>query len=257
MEAEYPTPWAANTGTVDPVPEEPSLWPDPAALRALMAGPAGALLDRLLRRAARRLIGRRFTVPGTGGELVLRLDAVRARPEPLSVAVGQFGDVGVSASDVEWRGVPIRRLDLDCRNVHVRPTGTAVAAPVTLEVAVGIDVVRDLVAAARPAVRIDAGASGQARVAWSHRAETAAVHVVPEIAGRALQLRPTVLEIRSRRFRLPGWLPPARIALPDLPRDLRLRDVEPGADEVVLRLVAGQWAEELPTSPLLDLFTMS
>jgi hypothetical protein len=36
-----------------------------------------------------------------------------------------------------------------------------------------------------------------------------------------------------------------------------LRDVEPGADEVVLRLVAGQWAEELPTSPLLDLFTMS
>jgi hypothetical protein len=36
-----------------------------------------------------------------------------------------------------------------------------------------------------------------------------------------------------------------------------LRDVEPGADEVVLRLVAGQWAEELPTSPLLDLFTTS
>jgi hypothetical protein len=36
-----------------------------------------------------------------------------------------------------------------------------------------------------------------------------------------------------------------------------LRDVEPGADEVVLRLVAEEWAEELPASPLLDLFTMS
>jgi hypothetical protein len=257
MEAEYPTGWAANTGAVDSWPDEPSLWPDPAALRAMMGGPAGALLDRLLRRAGRRLIGRRFAVPGTGGDLVLRLDAVRARPDPLSVALGQFGDVGVGATEVEWRGTPIRRLDLDCRNVHVRPTGTAVAAPVTLEVAVGIDVVRDLVAARRPAVRIDAGASGQARVAWSHRPETAAVHVVPEVAGSALHLRPVVVEVGSHRFRLPGWLPPVRITLPELPRGLRLREVEPGVDEVVARFVAGEWAEELPTSPLLDLFTMS
>src|SRR5690242_21170931 len=114
-------------------------------------------LESLLHAAGRRLAGKRLTVPGTGGALRLRLTALRLDPEPLGLAVGQLGDVTVEATDVVWRDITFRSAVLVARNVHVRPqpVPTAVAAPITLDVVLDAAVVRDRVAAARPAVQLE------------------------------------------------------------------------------------------------------
>ena len=114
-----------------------------------------AALESLLRAAGRRLAGRRLTVPGTGGALHLRLTALRLDPEPLGLAVGQLGDVTVEATDVVWRDITFRSAVLVARNVHVRPqpVPTAVAAPVTLDLALDPVAVCERLAATHPVAR--------------------------------------------------------------------------------------------------------
>ena len=237
-------------------------WMDPAGM--FTAGspllPATGL-ESLLRAASRRLTGRRLTVPGTGGALRLRLTALRVDPEPIGMAIGQLGDVTVEAADVVWRTIPFRRAVLTARNVHVRPqpVPTAVAAPVTLDVVLDPAVVRDRVAAARPALHLEVHLSDGAPLArahWARHPSRGWVGLRPEITATALLLRPTTVHLRGRSLPLPAWLPAARIGLPLLPRGLRLRDVEvtDGADPaIVLRFSTDEWREAVDARRLSGL----
>jgi hypothetical protein len=154
--------WAAGACRADTpgVDSEPwraawAGWTVPAAVRGLV--PAGALstpaeaLQALLSTAIRRLTGRRFTVPGTGG-LALRVEALEMHPDPLGVALGQFDDVQLVARDVEWRGWACDRVVVTFRNVHLRPLPTAavVTAPVVVEIALAPAIVAARLAAVRP-----------------------------------------------------------------------------------------------------------
>jgi hypothetical protein len=213
-----------------------------------------AALESLLRAAGRRLAGRRLTVPGTGGALRLRLTALRLDPEPIGLAIGQLGEVTVEAAEVVWRDIPFRSAVLVARNVHVRPqpVPTAVVAPVTLDLVLDPAVVRERLAAARPALRVEVRRLDGAPLAeahWARRPGWGWVGLRPEVTAAALLLRPTVLTLHGRTWTLPAWLPAVRIRLPQLPRGMRLHDVEvpDGADAgVVLHLGTDEWREAVP-----------
>lgn len=228
-------------------------WLDPTTfLRAGAAlTPVGAL-EALLRAAGRRLAGRRITVPGADGELSLRWDALTLDPHPVGLALGQLDDVRLLASDVRWRDLECHRLVLVCRNVHVRPlpVPVAVAAPVTLELAVRMEVLHRRLAAARPGWALEPAGAGAARLRWARHPSWGALGVGAEVSGSALLVRPRTLTVGSRRIPLPAWTPARRIALPVLPRGLRLREIAIGDEEVVLHLVADEWREQVPTGRL-------
>jgi hypothetical protein len=227
-------------------------WTTPGAL--LRAGtaltPVGAL-EALLRAAGRRLTGRRFTVPGSRGELSAVLDALSLDPDPVGLALGQLDDLRLVASAVRWRDLEFHRLVLVCRNVHVRPlpAAVAVAAPVTVELAVAPEVLRRRLATARPALDLGVGPD-RGLLRWSRHPSWGALAVSVDVTGSALVVRPRALRLGGRRIPLPAWAPARRIALPALPRGLRLREVVVGADEVVLHLAADEWREELRAARL-------
>jgi hypothetical protein len=235
-------------------------WVDPAGLMpsGLPSLPVAAL-ESLLRAAGRRLAGRRLTVPGTGGALRLRLTALRLDPEPLGLAVGQLGDVTLEATDVEWRDLLFRSAVLVARNVHVRPqpVPTAVAAPVTLDLALDPVVVCERLAATHPGLRLSVHREApHARAHWARHPEWGWVGLQPDITATALLLRPTAVDVRGRTRSLPGWLPTVRVRLPQLPRGLRLRDVEIADDTaIVLHLGTDEWREKVPPRRLTALLT--
>jgi hypothetical protein len=236
-------------------------WVDPTGMfTSGVPGLPVTALESLLRAAGRRLAGRQLTVPGTDGALRLRLTALRLDPEPLGMAIGQLGDVTVEAADLLWRDIPFRRAVLVARNVHVRPqpVPTAVAAPVTLDIVLDAAVVRDRVAAARPALHLEVRRSDgapSARARWARWPSWGWVDLQPEITAAALLMRPTAVSIRGRSRGLPGWLPAVRIRLPRLPRGLRLRDVTIADtdDDVVLHLATDEWREAVPPRRLNSL----
>jgi hypothetical protein len=211
----------------------------------------------MLLTAARRLVGRRITVPCSGDELDLRVESLQIRPNPVGLAIGQLDDVRLVATDVRWRGTESHRLVLACRNVQLRPFPpmAAVAAQVTVEIALRPAAVRSRLTAAWPAVRFEISDDDEARLLWSRRPSWGSLAVAPELNGAAMHLRPRALRAGRRRVALPGWLPTLRIALPPLPRGLRLREIEIGAEEILLRMVADEWREQLPLQRLVDVLT--
>jgi len=245
--------WVDPAGLVPPGLMPPGF--TPAGLPALPV----AALESLLRSAGRRLAGRRLTVPGTGGALRLRLTALRLDPEPLGLAVGQLGDVTVEATDVVWRDITFRSAVLVARNVHVRPQGvpTAVAAPVALDLLLDPEAVCERLAATHPELRLSVHAEApHTRAHWARRPGWGWVGLKPEITTTALLLRPTSLSVRGRARTLPGWLPTVRVRLPQLPRGLRLRDVEvTDAPAIVLHLGTDEWREQVPPRRLTALLT--
>jgi hypothetical protein len=243
-------------------------WVDPAGLMPPGLVPPGftpsglpslpvAALESLLRAAGRRLAGRRLTVPGTGGALRLRLTALRLDPEPVGLTIGQIGEVTVEATEVLWRGITFRRAVLVARNVHVRPqpVPTAVAAPVTLDLALDPVTVRERLAATRPGLRLSVHREApHARAHWARHPEWGWVGLKPEITATALLLRPTAVGVRGRTRSLPGWLPTMRVRLPQLPRGLRLRDVEVAdGTAIALHLGTDEWREQVPPRRLTAL----
>jgi hypothetical protein len=259
---------AVDTAGVDRDADPWSTWPGPAALRALSglfpgtgAGPSvpgllglGAAVEAVLRAAGRRLSGRRVTVPGTGGELSLCLESLHVHPEPVGLSLGQLGEVRVAATDVRHRDLEAHRAVLVGHNVHVRPlpAPTVVAAPVTLELRLRPAVLHDRLAALRPALRLEIG-DGAARVHLARHLGRGSLTVTPEVTAEALLLRPRALQVGRLRTGLPAWLPELRIALPALPRRLRLRDVTTDGDEIVLHLHADEWSELVPPARLTAL----
>lgn len=234
-------------------PDPWTAWTDPAALlRAGVALTPVAALDKLLRAAARRLAGRRVTVPGTGGELVLRWESLAFDPDPVGLALGQLGDLRLVASGVRWRDLQCHRAVLVCRNVHVRPfpVPVAVAAPVTLELAFAVEVLAGRLATAHPRLGLEPAGRDRAALRWARRPAWGSLTVSAEVGGDAVVVRPRALHLRGHRIPLPGWAPTHRIALPTLPRGLRLLGITADDGEIVLRLTADEWREEVPAARL-------
>jgi len=81
------------------------------------------------------LIGKQRTFTFAGHELTLVLEDLSVEGSDLAKAVGQYGQLSILARDVEWCDYRFEWVEVQARNVHLRP-GTKpmlVAAPILCE----------------------------------------------------------------------------------------------------------------------------
>lgn len=219
---------------------------DPYAVPAAVAGIA-TTLEGALRLAANTLLGQRIRLPGT--DLRLKLTGLTLDPEVVGLAVGQLGRLRLEATDIEWNEWSGQRLVVVANNVHVRPLPpVAVAAPVTVELALAPADVARWVADVQPQVRLEVGADSRPLLRWAQHPHWGAVAVTIAVTEDAILLRPDELRAgrSGRRIGLPVWVPTVQLPLPRFPRNLHLRSVQTSPTEIVLHFVADEWAEELP-----------
>ena len=81
------------------------------------------------------LIGKKRTFPFAGHDLTLVVEDIAIQGVDLARVVGQYGQVRIAARDVQWNGFELERVEVQARNVHLRPgvRPTLVAAPVLIE----------------------------------------------------------------------------------------------------------------------------
>ncbi len=227
-----------------------------AALPAVTPTPAG-VVQAIVRAAHDKMVGHRVTVRSGDAEIAMNVLAIDTRLDPLRVARGDLDDIRLVAEDVRWGALVARRFVVAGRNVTLRPSLTLIAAPLEVEVTVGSEFARDQMRLIRPGVLLDVdecGAEpGAMRLRWSRLPRCGHLEVTPQAAGSVIQLRPRALVIAGRRFRVVRALPPIRIGVPELPRELRLTAVEVGESEIRLRAVTREWREQLSITKLVDL----
>src|ERR1700727_2211472 len=81
------------------------------------------------------LIGKKRTFPFAGHDLTLVVEDISIQGVDLARVVGQYGEVRTAARDAQWNGFDLERVEVQARNVHLRPgvRPTMVAAPVLIE----------------------------------------------------------------------------------------------------------------------------
>jgi len=215
----------------------------------LPGDPFAALVD-----AARAwLIGKKRTIRFSGQDLTLVLTDVSVGGADLARVVGQYGKVGVCACDVEWGDFQCQRVDVEARNVHLRPgvRPTLVAAPVLCEAFVS----------AAFASRWLASVSSQLELIMTEGEPQVGVVGVPWVRlelqtgaeGRSLRVRPRALRLLDRRLSL--WSPAFFLAVPGLPDGFTLTSVEPAPGGFLVRGQFGEWQKSLSRDVLERLLT--
>jgi hypothetical protein len=236
-------------------------WPELAGLaaagRALLPNTLPTTPAGVLRFAGERLLGRRVTA--TVGDNVVELTLTRLdyEADTFALATGRLGDVRVVAEDVTWPETPFKTVVLLAKDVRFRslPTPTVKPASMEIEIVVSADVVTRMAAESRPGVVVSPGYGGMVEVRWARHPRWGFVELEPSVEESAVLLRPRVLRVAGRRFRLPRRLKPIELDLPEFPPGLRLVTVEPRGDELALHGVAEQWPEKLSKIPLSDLLS--
>jgi hypothetical protein len=157
--------------------------------------------------------------------------------------VGQYGQVRISARDVEWDGYQLGRLEVLARNVHLRPGGqpALVVAPLLVEAYVPAPVASRWLAATSPRLELTLKNGvpqlGLARAPWAR------LEVEARAEGRSILIRPRA--VRLRGWRLSLRFPAFRLVRPGLPRGLLLTAAEPAAGGFVVRGTLNEWQRSL------------
>jgi len=208
--------------------------------------PAG-FLQWVLRGGRQSLVGRRVTVPTRNGGAEMTVTDLTTEFDTLGVARGQVDELCLTAEDVVWDGIEVRRLVMVCRNVRLRsvPLPTVLAGPVDIEVTVGADVVNERVAQFRPGLEIDIGSDNTVAVRWRRLARVGHLRVRPLLENGRVWLRPRALVVGNRRIGLGAGRRGLALDIPELPRRLTLVDLELGDGELTLRATAREWRASL------------
>src|SRR6266705_5281240 len=81
------------------------------------------------------LVGKKRTIGFGGHELTMTLAGVSVEGSDVARLVGQYGQVRFTARDVVWGDYQFERMEVQVRNVHLRPGARPllVVAPVLVE----------------------------------------------------------------------------------------------------------------------------
>ena len=189
------------------------------------------------------LIEKKRTFRFFGQDLTLILSDISVEGSDLGRVVGQYGQVRILARDVQWGGYRLGRMEIQARNVHLRP-GTRpvlVAAPVLCEGFMP----------AEAASRWLATVSSQLELVLSDGvpqvgvigAPWARLEVEAGAEGRSIHIRPRALRLGDLRLSL--WSPTFSVSVPELPGGVMLTSVEPVAGGFVMRGVLSEWQRSL------------
>jgi LmeA-like phospholipid-binding len=211
----------------------------------LVGDPFGAIVDT----ARNWLIGRKRTFTFAGLDLTLVLEDLSVEGSDLAKAVGQYGTVRMLARDVEWDDYQLERLEIQARNVHLRPSSkpVLVAAPIRFE------------------AFLSAAAASRWLAAYSPRLELATHAGVPQVGmigapwvrlevqagaeGKSIRVVPRALHLLDRRvsvLRIPAF----HVPLPELPFDVMLTSVEPAPGGFIMRGLLPEWQRSLSRADL-------
>jgi LmeA-like phospholipid-binding len=216
----------------------------------LIGDPFRAIVDT----ARNGLIGKRRTFTFAGLDLTLVLEDLSVEGSDLAKAVGQYGQVRILARDVEWDGYRLDRLEVQARNVHLRPGSkpVLVAAPVRAEAFVSAAAASRWLAAVSPRLML-ATHAGVPQVELMG-APWARLEVEAGAEGKSIRVVPRAVHLLDRRLSLPG-VPAFHVPLPELPFDVTLTSVEPAPGGFVLRGLLPEWQRPLSRADLERLLT--
>jgi hypothetical protein len=211
----------------------------------LVGDPFSVIVDT----ARNWLIGKQRTFTVAGRDLTLTLEDLSVEGSDLARAVGQYGQVHLLARDVEWDGYRLDRLEIQARNVHLRP-GTKpvlVAAPIRGEAFLSAAAASRWLATTSPRLELATHAGvpqvGLIGAPWVR------LEVEAGAEGKSIRIVPRALHLLDRRLSLLG-VPAFHVPLPELPFDVMLTSVEPAPGGFVLRGVLPEWQRPLSRSDL-------
>lgn len=244
-----------------------SLWSS-TGLSSVGAGAAQAIVvpyRTLLTMLQQVLVDREVTTQVGSHQVTLTLTGLDFKLEPRALAVGQLGEIRVGARDIRWGRYRLEQATAVLSNVHIRPgiPPLIVAAPTELTSTVSAPVVEDVLRARLPWLRSRLGEDGVAQLYWARWPRWGSLEVDIETIGATSQQRtgavvrlwPRALVLGPRRWRLPAWIPPYQIRLPELPYGLLITDVGVGLNSLRLSALLPQWQTELPLRHLEGLIT--
>ena len=206
----------------------------------LVGDPFAVIVD-----AARNwLIGKKRTFTFAGRDLTLVLEDLSVEGSDLAKAVGQYGQVRILARDVVWDGYQLERLEIQARNVHLRPPKkpVLVAAPVRFEAFVSAAAASRwlVVVSSRLELAMHAGVPqvGMIGAPWAR------LEVEAGADGKSIRIVPRALHLLDRRLSLLP-VPAFHVPLPELPFDIMLTSVEPAPGGFVICGLLPEWQRQL------------
>jgi len=205
----------------------------------LPGDPFGLLVD-----AARIwLTGKKRTLRFPEGDLTMVLTDISVQGSDLAKFVGQYGQARILARDVEWGGYQFEQMEIQVKNVHVRP-GTRpvlVAAPVLCEGFMSAEAASRWLATISSQLELvlhdGVPQVGLIGAPWAR------LEVEAGAAGRSVHIRPRALRLGDLRLSL--WSPTFNVSLPELPGGAMLTSVEPVAGGFVMRGMLSEWQRSL------------
>jgi hypothetical protein len=217
----------------------------------LVGDPFTAIVDT----ARKWLIGRKRTFTFAGRELTFILEDLSVEGSDLARAVGQYGQLRILARDVEWGDYRLERLEVQARNVHLRP-GTKpvlVAAPIRCEAFLSAQAATRWLASVSPRLELAMHEGvpqvGLAGAPWLR------LEVEPGAGGQSIRVMPRALHLLDRR--LPLRVPAFHVPLPELPFDgVILTAMEPAPGGFVMRGLLPEWQRPLSRADLERMLTV-
>ncbi len=205
----------------------------------LPGDPVAALVE-----AARAwLVGKKRTFRFSGHDLTLTLSDISMGGTDLARVVGQYGNIVISGRDVQWDAYQFERVEIQARNVHLRPGARPklVAAPVLLEAFVSASFASHWLATVSPRLQVvmkeGVPQVDLMGVPWVRlELQTAA-------EGRSISARPRAVYLLDWRMSLrsPAFFLPIR----DLPAGFMLTSVDPAPGGFLIRGQFGEWQQSL------------
>jgi hypothetical protein len=194
------------------------------------------------------LSGKQRTFRFSGHDLTLTLSDISVEGADLARVVGQYGNVGILARDVQWDVYHLERIEVRARNVYLRPGTrlTLVAAPVLCEAFVSASFASRWLATVSPRLELTMAAGipqvGVIGMPWVRlELDTGAEGQSLCVRLRALHLLDRRVSLRSPAFHLP---------VPDLPAGFMLTSVEPAPGGFTVRGLLSEWRRSLSRDDL-------
>jgi hypothetical protein len=205
----------------------------------LPGDPFGLLVDT----ARTWLTGKKRTFRLPEGDLTLVLTDISVEGSDVARFIGQYGQARILARDVEWCGYEFERMEIQVKNVHLRPGTRPVllASPVLCEGFMPAAAASRWLATVSPqlelVLRDGVPQVGVIGAPWAR------LEVEAGAEGRSVHVRARALRLGDLRLSL--WSPTFSVPLPVLPAGVMLTSVEPVAGGFVMRGMLSEWQRSL------------
>ena len=247
------------------IPSVPGVAKSMGALQRLLGAAVGTttdlgsiappiIVEQLIELARDRLVGRLLTLETRSGEVRCVVGRIDASPSPVGLAVGQLGDVNVTATDVRWERGRLDEVEIRFGNVHVQPAlqPIIVAAPVEVIARVHGETVVDLVAERVPRAVVELAGDSVMTVGLAGHHRMGQAEVVPRLVGGQVRLVATAVRVAGRRLAYRRGVPVASVDVPHFRSGFRAHDVVVDGSTVVITGNVAEVARRLSLGTLKD-----